>query len=102
MTRAGASQEFRGTAKPVKAGSTLISDFVNNTVSEYDAVTRAFQGTLVTPGSGGMNAASGITADPDGNVYVTRPMEIIRYNGQTGAPIGVFATVDQPSHDAPN
>jgi WD40 repeat protein len=77
---------------PARAGSILISDFVNNTVTEYDAVTGAYQTTLVTSGSGGLNGASGIRVGPDGNIYVTSQFTntVARFSGITGAYVGDF------------
>src|SRR5262249_37677294 len=48
--------------------------------------------TFVTSGSGGLNEASELTFGPDGNLYVSgaTSSNILRYNGQTGAFLGVF------------
>jgi hypothetical protein len=50
---------------------------------------------FVPTGSGGLNAATGVTEGPDGNVYVSSQNtgQILEYNGTTGASIGVFATL---------
>jgi len=69
-----------------------VSSFGSNSVLEYDAVTGAFIGTFVPPGSGGLTAPEGIVFGPDGNLYVTvgGTGTVLRYNGQTGAFMGAF------------
>jgi len=76
-------------------------------VLRYDGTTGAPIGTgiFVSPGSAGLNGASGLTFGPDGNLYVTSVFtnEVLRYNGTTGAPIGtgVFVAAGSAGLDGP-
>jgi DNA-binding beta-propeller fold protein YncE len=67
----------------------------NATVVRYDGATGAPLGTFVTSGSGGMSLPEGITFDPSGSyLYVasTGSNQILKYNAQTGAYVGVAAS----------
>jgi len=51
---------------------------------------------FVAPGTGGLHGPTGMTYGPDGNLYVANASaganNIVEFNGQTGAPIGTFAS----------
>jgi DNA-binding beta-propeller fold protein YncE len=50
-------------------------------------------GTFVPTGSGGLAAPQAIAFGPDGNLYVaSNDGHVFRYDGKTGAPLGVFAS----------
>jgi outer membrane protein assembly factor BamB len=61
--------------------------------------TGAFVGTFVPTGSGGLSFPLGGTYGPDGNFYVSDSdhENVLRYNGTTGALIGVFGSTDDPA-----
>jgi sugar lactone lactonase YvrE len=73
----------------------LVGNTLGNSVSRFDAVTGAYLGDFITAGSGGLTAPDALTFGPDGNWYVSSGTDasgqILRYNGQTGAFMGVFA-----------
>jgi DNA-binding beta-propeller fold protein YncE len=51
---------------------------------------------FVGPGVGGLHGPTGMAIGPDGNLYVANASaganNILKFNGQTGAPLGVFAS----------
>jgi hypothetical protein len=51
---------------------------------------------FIAAGVGGLHGPTGMTYGPDGNLYVANASNgannIVEFNGQTGAPIGTFAT----------
>lgn len=51
---------------------------------------------FVAPGAGGLHGPTGMAYGPDGNLYVANASaganNIVEFNGQTGAPIGTFAS----------
>ena len=51
---------------------------------------------FVAPGTGGLHGPTGMAYGPDGNLYVANATaganNIVEFNGQTGASIGVFAS----------
>lgn len=61
--------------------------------------TGAFVSTFVPTGSGGLSFPLGGTYGPDGNFYVSDSdhENVLRYNGTTGALIGVFGSTDDPA-----
>jgi sugar lactone lactonase YvrE len=64
-----------------------------SSVLRFDENTGAFLGNIPSGGPG-LNGAYGVTFGPDGNLYVSDALgdAINRYNGASGASLGVFAT----------
>lgn len=81
-------------ASPARA-DILVGNTDGNSVSRFDATTGAYLGAAIPAGYGGLSAPDAVTYGPDGNLYVssgtTTTGQILRYNGQTGAFMGVFA-----------
>ena len=76
-------------------GNLYVSGRNNATVVRYDGTTGAPLGTYVTSGSGGMSLPEGIGFDPSGSyLYVasTGSNQVLKYNAQTGAFVGVAAS----------
>ena len=74
----------------------LVGNTTGNNVSKYDEITGAFLGNFIAAGAGGLTNPDDLTFGPDGNLYVSSAAsnttgQILRYNGQTGAFIDVFA-----------
>ena len=74
----------------------LVGNTTGNNVSKFDEVTGAYLGNFIATGSGGLTNPDDLTYGPDGNLYVSSSAnnttgQILRYNGQTGAFIDVFA-----------
>jgi len=83
------------------AETLYVGDGSDDSVKMFDATTGAFEGTLVSPGSGGLHGPRGLIFRNDGqllavdqNVFEPNPGEILRYNGMTGDFLGnlVFQT----------
>jgi sugar lactone lactonase YvrE len=72
----------------------LVSTYDLGTVLRYDEKIGAYLGSFVSPRSGGLQAGIGLAFGPDGNLYVADSIgnAILRYHGQSGAFLGVFAT----------
>lgn len=79
----------------------LVSTFTS--VLRYDH-TGSFVDILVSPGSGGLENATGISFGPDGNLYVASfgSREVLRYDGETGHFIDVFVEIGSGGLGAPN
>jgi sugar lactone lactonase YvrE len=76
-------------------GNLYVSGRNNAVVVRYDGTTGAPLGTYVTSGSGGMSLPEGIAFDPSGTyLYVasTGSNQVLKYNAQTGAFVGVAAS----------
>jgi len=76
-------------------GNLYVSGRNNAVVVRYDGTKGAPLGTYVTSGSGGMSLPEGISFDPSGNyLYVasTGSNQVLKYNAQTGAFVGVTAS----------
>jgi WD40 repeat protein len=74
----------------------LVGNTQGNNVVLYDDVTGQFLGNFITAGSGGLTSPDDLVYGPDGNLYISSGSgssgQILRYNGQTGAFIDVFAS----------
>lgn len=70
----------------------FVSDDFGSKVNRYSASTGAFLGTFVTAGSGGLNGASGMAWDGNGNLLVTSlgTNSVLRYSGASGAYLDTF------------
>ena len=62
-------------------------------VERYDGETRAYLGSFIEPGAGGLEYARCLTFAPDGDLYVSDAINerIARYDGATGAFVGIVA-----------
>jgi sugar lactone lactonase YvrE len=74
----------------------LVGNTQGNNVVLYDDVTGQFLGDFISAGSGGLVSPDDLVFGPDGNLYISSGSgtsgQILRYNGQTGAFIDVFAS----------
>ncbi|MCC6971636.1 MAG: NHL repeat-containing protein [Phycisphaerales bacterium] len=80
-------------------GDLLVSSFDGDSILKFDGTTGAPKGALVTSGQGTLNGPdNGIIVGPDGAIWVPSYWNnrVIRYNADTGATIGQFATVARP------
>ena len=68
--------------------------FAQSKVVRYDGHTGDYLSDFIPEGSGGLSGATSLVFGPDGNLYVTSRLtdQVLRYNGTTGAFLGVFAT----------
>jgi hypothetical protein len=74
----------------------LVGNTRGDSVSSFNAVSGAYLGDFITAGSGGLKDPDTLLYGPDGNLYVSSASsntsgQILRYDGQTGAFIDVFA-----------
>ena len=74
-------------------GNLYISSSLTNTVLKFDISTVTCLGTFISAGSGGLNNPRGLTFLPNGDLLVNshNSGQILRYNGTSGAFIGVFS-----------
>jgi DNA-binding beta-propeller fold protein YncE len=71
----------------------LVTSSFSDTIERFDGFTGESLGSFVAAGAGGLDGPAGVAVGPDGNVYVTSStQEVLRYDGETGAFIDVFAT----------
>lgn len=81
-----------GTAPPP---TLLLSNSQGNNVVSLNSATSAYLGDFIAAGSGGLTNPDDMTVGPDGHLYVSSGTDttgqILRYDGQTGAFIDVFA-----------
>jgi DNA-binding beta-propeller fold protein YncE len=72
----------------------LVADWSNDRILQFNGTTGAFQKELVSSGSGGLNNPEGMAVGPDGSLYVSSTFtnQVLRYDLNTGASLGVFAT----------
>src|SRR5437660_8891426 len=70
------------------------SGVTNGQIQRFNESTGALIDTFVPPGSGGLQNPRGAAFGQDGNLYVAdvQGNEIRKYNGTTGASIGIFAS----------
>ncbi|MBL8760627.1 MAG: hypothetical protein JNL50_04925 [Phycisphaerae bacterium] len=82
-----------------KNGDLLISSFDADSILKFDGTTGAPKGTLVTPAQGTLNGPdNGTIVGPDGALWVPSfwNNRVIRYNADSGATLGQFASVGRP------
>ncbi len=90
-------------------GNLYVAGLRSNNVLRYNLGTGLID-EFVSPGSGGLMFPKGLTFGPDGNLYVssaddgtpTPPDQVLRFNGRTGAFMGVFVTNGSGGLDNPN
>jgi hypothetical protein len=89
-------------------GSLYIADQFNNQILRESSVALHSSPppaptTFVPPGSGGLTRARKAVFGPDGNMYVASAStdQVLRYDGQTGVFIDVFATLPPNSSEGP-
>ncbi|MEM6472887.1 MAG: PEP-CTERM sorting domain-containing protein [Planctomycetota bacterium] len=72
----------------------LVSAPDRDTIERFDATTGEYLGSFVSAGSGGLNNPLAVTVGPDDNIYVSSALtgEILRYDGQSGDFLDVFAS----------
>lgn len=85
--------EEGGTPPHPRPGDIFVANLQTSDVAWYDGRTGGFVATLVQPGAGGLDGATGLAFGPDGDLYVSssRNHRILRFDGTTGEPAGVFA-----------
>ena len=80
---------------PAASGVLLIGNTRGNNVVSIDRATGAYIKDFIAPSAGGLADPDALTYGPDGNLYVSSGTntdgKILRYNGKTGAFLGVFA-----------
>lgn len=72
----------------------LVSAYYEGSVLRYDETSGAYLGTFVTPHSGGLQTPTCFAFGRDGDFYVAdgQGNRILRYHGQSGAFLNIFAT----------
>ena len=78
-----------------EASTLLVGNTRGNNVVRVDRLTGMFVSNFIEAGSGGLTDPDDLTHGPDGHLYVSSggntTGQILRYNGTTGAFMGVFA-----------
>lgn len=74
----------------------LVGNTRGNNVVSLDRESGAYQSDFIAAGAGGLTDPDDLTFGPDGNLYVSSGSntggQILRYDGKTGAFLGVFAS----------
>ena len=81
-------------------GNLYVSSKNTSSVVRYNGTSGLLMDTFVHAGSGGLNGPRGLVFGPDGNLYVASfgdvsgamSAAVLRYNGNTGAFMDIFAT----------
>ena len=81
-----------GCIPPAAFSDLLVGSWQTNSIRRYDD-NGNYLGDFVPPGNGGLDLPDGMAFGPDGNLYVSSSdsNQILRYNGQSGRFIDVFA-----------
>ncbi|MDH5515754.1 MAG: cadherin domain-containing protein, partial [Gammaproteobacteria bacterium] len=84
-------------------GLLYVAGHTSDNIVRYNAETGAYVDTFVSAGSGGLNAAAGITFGADGHLYVSNQIgdSILKYDGSTGAFLGTFVTAGSGGLNGP-
>lgn len=93
---------------PVGGDLLVTVDNFDDRIARFNGTTGASLGNFVPHKSGGLDNPTGSTYGPDGNLYVTSnslnnapPGAILKYNGTTGAFIGVFVPIGSGGMQSP-
>lgn len=78
-------------------GNLYVSNFYTHSIQRYDLHTGLYLGDFVQPNNSGINVPVEILFGPDQNLYVTNNVgnnvgNILKFDGATGVPLGVFAS----------
>ena len=79
-------------ARPDTTHELLVADNHFNSVVRFDADTGQCLGTLVESGAGGLDTPTAMALGPDGDLFITSFVtdDVRRFDGATGADLGVF------------
>jgi sugar lactone lactonase YvrE len=75
------------------ASDLIVSSDFSDSIKRFD-LAGSYVGDFVPAGYGGLDSPQGVTVGPDGHVYVSsgQTSQVLRYHGQTGEFLGVFAS----------
>lgn len=78
----------------IRPGDIVVANISDHSVSVFDGETGEYRGPAFEPGAGGLEHPTGIAFGRDRALYVASSGNgrILRYDGATGEPLGVFAS----------